>query len=105
MGAAGDVGDRDVVAQQEGRAREVMVQRLEIGAPPRAQPFERAVGCAARREAQHFLAPTNLLHDGRATSVEDAILRHDGQGAAARNAFINLPPGHKNNLLAFLGVL
>jgi CxxC motif-containing protein (DUF1111 family) len=53
----------------------------------------------------HLLAPTNLLHDGRATSVEDAILRHDGQGAAARNAFIALPPGHKNNLLAFLGVL
>jgi CxxC motif-containing protein (DUF1111 family) len=53
----------------------------------------------------HFLAPTNLLHDGRATSVEDAILRHDGQAAAARDAFIALPPGHKNNLLAFLGVL
>jgi len=53
----------------------------------------------------HFLAPTNLLHDGRATSVEDAILRHDGQAAAARNAFIALPPGHKNNLLAFLAAL
>ena len=53
----------------------------------------------------HFLAPTNLLHDGRATSVEDAILRHDGQAAAARDAFIALPPGHKNNLLAFLAVL
>jgi CxxC motif-containing protein (DUF1111 family) len=53
----------------------------------------------------HFVAPTNLLHDGRATSVEDAILRHDGQGAAARDAFINLPPGHRNNLLVFLSKL
>jgi hypothetical protein len=34
-----------------------------------------------------------------------AILRHDGQGAAARKAFIALPPGHKKNLLAFLAVL
>ena len=52
-----------------------------------------------------FVAPNHLLHDGRATSVEDAILRHDGQGAAARNAFSALPPGHKNNLLAFLAAL
>ena len=53
----------------------------------------------------HFVAPTNLLHDGRATSVQDAIQRHDGQGAAARDAFNALPPGHKNNLLAFLAAL
>ncbi|HKW82553.1 MAG TPA: di-heme oxidoredictase family protein [Burkholderiaceae bacterium] len=53
----------------------------------------------------HFVDPTNLLHDGSATSVTDAILRHDGQAAAARNAFIALPPGHKNNLLVFLSKL
>jgi CxxC motif-containing protein (DUF1111 family) len=52
-----------------------------------------------------FVAPTNLLHDGRATSVADAIQRHDGQGGAARDAFNALPPGHKNNLLAFLATL
>lgn len=52
-----------------------------------------------------FVAPVNLLHDGRATSVEDAILRHDGQAAASRNAFMSLPPGHRNNLLAFLSKL
>src|SRR4029453_12671467 len=33
-----------------------------------------------------LLGGRNLLHDGRATSVADAIQRHDGQGAAARNA-------------------
>jgi CxxC motif-containing protein (DUF1111 family) len=53
----------------------------------------------------HFVAPEHLLHDGRATSVEDAILRHDGQAAAARAAFSALPPGHKKNLLAFLAAL
>jgi len=53
----------------------------------------------------HLVAPTDLLHDGRATSVQDAILRHDGQAAAARAAFQALPPGNKNNLLAFLAAL
>jgi CxxC motif-containing protein (DUF1111 family) len=53
----------------------------------------------------HFVDPTNLLHDGRATSVADAIQRHDGQGAAARVAFNALTPGLKNNLLAFLNTL
>jgi CxxC motif-containing protein (DUF1111 family) len=52
-----------------------------------------------------FVAATDLLHDGRATSVEDAILRHDGQAAASRNAFMNLPSGHKKNLLVFLSKL
>ena len=52
-----------------------------------------------------FVDPTNLLHDGRATSVTDAIQRHDGQGAAARDAFNALTPGLKNNLLAFLNTL
>jgi len=52
-----------------------------------------------------FVNPTNLLHDGRATSVEDAILRHDGQAATARNAFASLAPGLKQNLLVFLGTL
>jgi CxxC motif-containing protein (DUF1111 family) len=67
------------------------------------------VGRAEMRTAPlwglHFVAPTDLLHDGRASSVEDAILRHDGQGAAARAAFTALPPGQKNNLLAFLATL
>jgi hypothetical protein len=53
----------------------------------------------------HLVAPADLLHDGRATSREDAILRHDGQAAAARAAFQALTPGHKSNLLAFLAAL
>jgi CxxC motif-containing protein (DUF1111 family) len=52
-----------------------------------------------------FVDPTNLLHDGRATSLDDAILRHDGQAATARDAYVALPPGKKKNLLAFLQAL
>jgi CxxC motif-containing protein (DUF1111 family) len=48
---------------------------------------------------------TVFLHDGRASSVSDAILAHDGQGKAARDAFANLPPGFQMQLLDFLGSL
>lgn len=46
-----------------------------------------------------------LLHDGRATSLSDAIVRHDGQASAARNAFNALGSTDKNNLIAFLKTL
>jgi CxxC motif-containing protein (DUF1111 family) len=52
-----------------------------------------------------FVAPENLLHDGRATSLSDAILQHDGQALTARNAFSNLSDRRKNALLAFLNTL
>jgi len=43
-----------------------------------------------------------LLHDGRATSIADAILQHDGQGAAASAAFAALEPSDQRLLLRFL---
>ena len=46
-----------------------------------------------------------LLHDGRATSIADAILRHDGQALAARNAFAALGNTQQNNVVAFLNTL
>jgi CxxC motif-containing protein (DUF1111 family) len=52
-----------------------------------------------------FVAPTDLLHDGSATSLSDAIMRHDGQALLARNLFALLPQSSKNNLLAFLNTL
>jgi CxxC motif-containing protein (DUF1111 family) len=52
-----------------------------------------------------FVDPTNLLHDGRASSVSDAILRHDGQALVSRNLFALLPAVSKSNLLAFLNTL
>ena len=52
-----------------------------------------------------LLKKQNLLHDGRAKSVEDAIVRHDGQAAAARNAFNALSGSDRSAVLAFLDTL
>ncbi|HMF98165.1 MAG TPA: di-heme oxidoredictase family protein [Vicinamibacterales bacterium] len=43
-----------------------------------------------------------LLHDGSATTIEQAIQRHDGQGAAAGDRFATLDPDRLAALLAFL---
>jgi CxxC motif-containing protein (DUF1111 family) len=48
---------------------------------------------------------TTLLHDGRATTVEQAILAHDGQGRKARDRFTKMTSMEKSQLLAFLGSL
>jgi len=48
---------------------------------------------------------TRLLHDGRATTIEQAILGHAGQGAAARNRFTALNAVDKARLMAFLNSL
>jgi CxxC motif-containing protein (DUF1111 family) len=46
-----------------------------------------------------------FLHDGRATTLSQAILAHDGQGACSREAFRNLNPQQVSRLLAFLNSL
>jgi CxxC motif-containing protein (DUF1111 family) len=45
---------------------------------------------------------TRYLHDGRATSIEAAILAHGGEAARARARFLALPPARRRSLLAFL---
>jgi len=45
---------------------------------------------------------TRYLHDGRATTLEQAIAAHAGQGAAARDRYAALTAGAKAQLLAFL---
>jgi CxxC motif-containing protein (DUF1111 family) len=45
---------------------------------------------------------TTFLHDGSVNNIPSAILRHDGQGLAARNAFSSLKETQKNYLMAFL---
>ncbi len=45
------------------------------------------------------------LHDGRAPTLEDAILEHDGEAAGSRASFIALSEGERAKLLAFLGSL
>jgi len=48
---------------------------------------------------------TTFLHDARARSVEGAVLAHDGQAKAARDAFVALPDAQKQKVLAFLASL
>ena len=47
----------------------------------------------------------SFLHDGRARSIEEAILWHGGEADAARQAFERLPPERRADVLAFLGSL
>ena len=45
------------------------------------------------------------LHDGRATTLSEAILWHGGEAEPARNGFDNLDDAEKISLLAFLRTL
>jgi CxxC motif-containing protein (DUF1111 family) len=45
---------------------------------------------------------TQFLHDGRAKTVRDAILAHDGQGLSARNSFAGLSSGDQTLLINFV---
>jgi len=46
-----------------------------------------------------------LLHDGRVTSLREAIMRHGGEASAARDRFAALSPAHQIELIAFLETL
>jgi CxxC motif-containing protein (DUF1111 family) len=48
------------------------------------------------RDAVHF------LHDGRATTLEQAIELHGGEGSGARDRFKALSPADRAVLVAFL---
>lgn len=50
-------------------------------------------------------ARTGLLHDGRAASVEHAVLWHGGEASKARSAFAGLPEADRAALLTFLSGL
>jgi CxxC motif-containing protein (DUF1111 family) len=44
----------------------------------------------------------NFLHDGRAGTLEEAILWHGGEAEQAKNNFIHLPPQKQKRLIDFL---
>jgi CxxC motif-containing protein (DUF1111 family) len=44
----------------------------------------------------------DYLHDGRARTIEEAILWHGGEGDASKKAYVALPAADKAALLAFL---
>ena len=47
----------------------------------------------------------NYLHDGRARTLDQAILAHDGQARSARDQYAGLPAEAKSKLIAFLNSL
>jgi CxxC motif-containing protein (DUF1111 family) len=47
----------------------------------------------------------NFLHDGRARSLEEAILWHGGEAEDARDEFTALSSDQRAQLIAFLGSL
>src|SRR5262249_36002242 len=48
---------------------------------------------------------TSFLHDGRAKTLQDAILAHDGQGFTARNNFAALGSRERADLVDFIDSL
>jgi CxxC motif-containing protein (DUF1111 family) len=48
---------------------------------------------------------TKFLHDGRSTTVEDAILQHGGEATNARNRYTGLKANQRSALLAYLATL
>jgi CxxC motif-containing protein (DUF1111 family) len=48
---------------------------------------------------------TRFLHDGRARSLQEAILWHQGEASAARSHFLALKRAERSELLAFLNSL
>ena len=79
------------------------------------QHTQKIAGCYGDPVAQTRLMRTQplwgarfnvaFLHDGRATTIEEAILAHDGQAAAARNAFNALSRRSKDFLITFVNSL
>jgi CxxC motif-containing protein (DUF1111 family) len=59
-------------------------------------------GMGYRIDREH--KPT-FLHDGRARSVEEAVLWHDGEAAVVRERFEHLPRAKREQLLKFVAAL
>jgi CxxC motif-containing protein (DUF1111 family) len=53
---------------------------------------------------RHPIAQT-FLHDGRARSVEEAILWHGGEAQASHDDYVKLTRAQREQLLQFLGSL
>ncbi len=47
----------------------------------------------------------NLMHDGRARGVQEAILWHDGESARAKNAYLQLNKAERQGLIDFVNSL
>jgi CxxC motif-containing protein (DUF1111 family) len=83
----------DFLLHDMGSLGDGIVQGVATGREMRTAPLW------GLREIKRF------LHDGRATTVDKAILEHDGQGAPARDAFDALSPDSRQKLRRFLDSL
>lgn len=54
---------------------------------------------------QAYTGQGRYLHDGRARSIEEAILWHGGEAAASQQAYTNLSKEQRTQLLAFLSAI
>ncbi len=54
---------------------------------------------------QTILPGSGYLHDGRARTLEEAILWHGGEAATSKESFRTLSAAHRGAVLAFLGSL
>lgn len=54
---------------------------------------------------QRVLGVQNFLHDGRARTLEEAILWHGGEAETVKNDFINLSQKEREQLIDFLNTL
>lgn len=54
---------------------------------------------------ERVLGVQNFLHDGRARTLEEAILWHDGEAKNSKDGFMNLPEKDRERLIKFLNSL
>jgi len=47
-------------------------------------------------------AVSAFMHDGRASTLDEAIRMHDGEGASSRDLYLQLPPNQQLQLIVFL---
>ena len=59
-------------------------------------------GVEGPNQSQTCVEDASYLHDGRARTLEEAILWHGGEGAEARDAFQALSAEEKSDLVSFL---
>lgn len=63
-------------------------------------------GMTVAAQGQETCTPVHsYLHDGRARTIDEAILWHGGEGEAAKNAYVALSSTQKTDLLNFLNSL
>lgn len=81
-------------------------QRLHNMGPALAEDIDEFPGISAAvwrtKELWGVGSVGPWLHDGRATTLTEAILFHGGEGQAARDNFARLPDAEKDDVLEFL---